>query len=517
MTGFDGGPSKNVHLVDAARNHQVYGVPGDKKDWSIDGHFWASPVKFGSRSDHPSYWEDLELMGAPASPYGFGGMRNVWSTNGVNVEVDGFLMDLSETTVAEDDVEAIATDNNGKYDPSVNGNSGNVYRNITIKTSVDDAVTLSRSFGQHAPILWENVTIEDNGMPMNIGTPFNSHVYNITYRNVDVIPQGNLGVLSSAPDRIGVQGYSSNVTNIPNVPEALWRVFDNVNYQRAFDTPFFGFGADQEDGLVAFDQWIVDSSFDNRSGGQFFRVATNNVNAIKTSHEWFALFMDNTTINVQSDMHQWVEAEIVRMRGSQDREGRTSDNSGTYTSDASDEGNDYVVIPTDLMSHAWEKSATVTSGAPSVTSIEVANSDGSTRTDTEQPDPYLRVNLNQTIGSGNTIDVDWTARVTPQDKYQTTGLFVARPVADQTYTSGNGPFTVDLRGVAACQESREYIQYSASSGDTSVVTASVPTAEQGQPPTLTLTEQGTGTTTITVTGEISGVGTASTTFDVTIS
>jgi hypothetical protein len=96
--------------------------------------------------------------------------------------------------------------------------------------------------------------------------------------------------------------------------------------------------------------------------------------------------------------------------------------------------------------------------------------------------------------------------------YSTKGLFVAREIANKSYTSGNGPFTLDLRGTATSQESGEKITYTASSGNTSVVSASV----QADGYTLELTEQGTGTATITVTGEIEGVGSTTGTFEVTI-
>jgi hypothetical protein len=133
-------------------------------------------------------------------------------------------------------------------------------------------------------------------------------------------------------------------------------------------------------------------------------------------------------------------------------------------------------------------------------------------------DHVLRVNLDQAIESGNTITVDWSAQVTPDDAYKTTGVFIARRVEDEngnpslSFTSGNGSWAYDLRGVASSQESGERVVYTASSGNTSVVTASV----QSDGYTLELTEQGTGTATITVTGEISGVGMAETTFEVTI-
>jgi hypothetical protein len=118
------------------------------------------------------------------------------------------------------------------------------------------------------------------------------------------------------------------------------------------------------------------------------------------------------------------------------------------------------------------------------------------------------------------VAIDWTARVTPLDQYSTTGLFISRPVPNKTYTSGNGPFTIDLRGVAATQETWEPAEYTATSGNTSVVTATVTETkhrDKQRAYTLELTEQGTGTATITVTGEIPAISdSVQTTFDVTI-
>jgi hypothetical protein len=195
-----------------------------------------------------------------------------------------------------------------------------------------------------------------------------------------------------------------------------------------------------------------------------------------------------------------------------------SDNSGTYTSSTGDEGNDFVLIDPNLISNPNYRTATVTSGTPSVTSVDAAKPDGTVVNESNSDDfvdaqkHVLRVNLDQAIQSGNTITVDWTAKVTPPDQYKTGGVFVARKISDKSYTSGDGPFAHDLRGVASSQESGKKIIYTASSGDASVVTANV----QSDDYTLELTEQSVGAAQVTVTGEIPGVGTTQTTFEVTI-
>jgi hypothetical protein len=528
VTGQNG-PSTNVHLVDAARNHQVYGMPGDKKDWTIDGYFWASPIKFGSRNSTPSYWEDIEVRGMPPNPFPFGLPRNVWSTNGVNITVNGMLVDLRNTTVEDQDIQQIAIDQTGAYDPSVNGNSGNAYKNFTIKASEnDDFVLLGMYFSQHSPILWENVTVEDYGGTVTVGSPSQSHTYNVTYKSFTLEPQGNLDPIKSPKQDgarfsaiTGLRGFGPD----DRVPEAMRRDFINFDWNRAFNNTLMGIGGTgQENGKHPFDQYVIDSSFKNRDidgRGNIFRVTSNDYTTISPSHTWLRMYMDNTTINVVQDLHKWTGADaVLRMRNCQDREGRTSDASGTYTSTTTDEGSDFVLIPTSLMTRPGETSATVTSGNRTVQSVEIANSDGTLRSDdnTDEEDPYLKVTLDAAIQSGGTIDVDWAVRVTPLDEYRTTGLFVARPVPDKTFSGGSGPFTVDLRGVASSQETKaheqpkRYITYSATSSDTGVVTASV--QENGY--TLELTDQSAGTATITVTGSIDGVGTTTDTFEVTV-
>jgi hypothetical protein len=185
-----------------------------------------------------------------------------------------------------------------------------------------------------------------------------------------------------------------------------------------------------------------------------------------------------------------------------------------------------VLISTSLLSRPREINATLVSGSPnvsSITSVEVANSDGSLRSDDAlyEHDPYLKVSLDGTIGSGESVTIDWTARVTPKCEYTTTGVFIARKhiAKDRTYQSGNGPFTIDLRGLAASQETWTPPAYSASSSDTGVVTANVTASDHRGTDrfyTLELTEQGPGTATITVTAEIPDVGSATTTFEVTV-
>jgi hypothetical protein len=459
----------------------------------------------------------LDVLEVPANPYGYN-TRDVWSTNGVNIVVDGLTVNLIKTG-KEESLQRIANDQMGKYNPSENGNRGNVYKNVKINLSSGDHrsvdIQLGEYFTQHSPVLWEDVVIQDNGGGIHIGSSNDSHEYNISYKDIDVIPKRGAGRIEDWTDNGWYSVFGMRVFRPDSrVPEAMRRDFIDVHYGREFNAPFVGIGVgpnlDDGDERHPFDQYFVDSSIKNFEGPRsaIFRSGSDWVT--DQSQMRLRTFMDNMTLNVIPDLHQWVGADaILRMRNCQDRNGHVSDEMGTYTSDASDEGGSTLLIPTSLMSNPGEISATVTSGTPSVQSVQAVNG---------PVDPDLEVTLDQDISTGSTIDVDWTARVTPLDEYRTTGLFVARPVPNKSYTSGDGPFRVDLRGVASTQETKaheqpkQYITYSATSSDTGVVTASV----RGDGYTLELTDQSAGTATITVTGAIDGVGTTTDTFEVTV-
>ena len=263
-------------------------------------------------------------------------------------------------------------------------------------------------------------------------------------------------------------------------------------------------------GSFPYDMFMSQSSLRNDD-------TTNARGILFDAPESFRLYLHDVTFNVWMANESWTEGQfhwdtigpnaLIRLRDSQDRQGRVSDSVGnTYISDAGDEGNDYVLIPTNLMSYANEHEVTISSGPSdiSVSSVEVTSSNGTPRptspssTDmVEMRDPYLRVNLNRSIAAGEALTLDWTARVTPLDAFSPTGLFISRPVADQTISATT---EIDLRGVAASMESREAIVYSASSDDETVVSASV----QADGFTLELAPGASGTATVTVTARFQG-------------
>jgi hypothetical protein len=509
--------SKNVRLENAVRNHQLYSLPGPQKEnWTIVGLSWGGPAKVGSKSHRVSNYTNLQIKNLETNPW-FSD-RGIFNAIGKNVTIDGFLVDM---TTGSDQRSRIWSDPWGN----------NVYKGGKIELSANSSTNWFDRFRFGLTTTFKNINVNDNGGGISIGSTFNPHGYNFVYDNVTVSPQGNLDPLEkpwnggAINSIFGLQA-SAPVTSVDeptksNLEKAKRNEFRQFEYNRDFKTRLFTFN--HEDASTSgpfhpYDHFYITASFSNVGSdiASFIRFkGGENADAERA----YRLYWDDVTFSTyttsSSSFHRYLRpGSSFRIRNSQDRSGRTSEASGSYMSDAGDEGNNYVLIPTSLLSRAWDRTATVSSGSRTVQSIEIANSDGTIRADdnVRQEDPYLKINLDAAIQSGNTITVDWTARVTPLEDYQTTGLFVARKEDDKTYTTGNGPWTLDLRGVAASQESREKIVYTASSGDTSVVTANV----QSDDYTLELTEQGTGTATITITGSIDGIGTTTDTFQVTI-
>ncbi len=502
ITGPDG-TSKNVHIEDAVRNHQIYALAGDMTDWSVAGIYWASPMKIGSKADRPTTYTNLDVQEAPSSTYGYS-TRGIMNTLGLNVVIDGFTFDLSSTG-GDESLQRIWSDQRGEHYPEDNGKSGNVYKNGTIKLSSTETINLVSSVGPHAPITWKNVTVEDNGGGLQIGLKFSSHSYEYYLENFNVVPQGTLEDFYSGNSNY-VFGFDANEILGSGVPVATRNEFKNSSYQRDFYSPLLSVnhGSGTSAPYHPHDHFFIDSELQNTGG-----LLTGDQAKMKP---WFRFYFDNVTFNLPGSIHEVISRGIMRLRNSQDRSGRTSDAvNQNYSATSTDETNGYALIPTSLLSRPGETSVTATAGY-NVTGVQIANSDGTVRADdnTDEENPYLKVSVDGTITQGDSFT--WTARVTPLGAYKTTGLFLSRPEANKSYTSGNGPFTVDLRGVAACQETRDKITYTASSGSTGVVTASV--SADGY--TLTLTEQGTGTATVTVTGTINGVGTTTDTFEISV-
>jgi hypothetical protein len=509
--------SKNVRLQDAVRNHQIYQMPGPKKEnWTVSGMSWAAPAKIGSKKHRESNYTEFEVKNLEQNEW-FND-REIFNSIGKNITINGFMLDMSGDTSHRRHIWA---DNWGS----------NTYKNGKIHLHPKSDVSWFRQNRFSLVTKLKNIDVVDQGGGIQMITSFSPHQFNKLFENVAIDPVDGVDPLAqpwNGGDIGTIFGFelSAPRTSVDeptkdNLEKAMRNEFRQFEYNRTFQTRFFTFNEEaNSEPYHPYDLFFVNSAFANdpEVTAAFIRFKGEETDAAARASRlyWSDVTFNTITNNGRSKaFHRHLRpGGVFRIRNSQDRSGRTSGNSGTYTSDAGDEGNDYVLIDTNLLSRPWERSATVTSGNPTVQSIEIANSDGTIRADDNerQEDPYLRVNLNSPIQSGNTIEVNWTARVTPLDDFRTTGLFVTRPVENQSFTSGEGPFTIDLRGVAASQESREKIFYTASSDDTSIVTANV----QNDDFTLELTEQGTGTATVTVTGSIDGVGSTTDTFEVPI-
>jgi hypothetical protein len=498
---------------------------------TLEGQYWGGNPLHDARGEaQPPTFTNLTVQNIYRGEF----MTNTLiAARGGGMTIDGFDIDMEPPADKQSD------------GPSVGifavEDRGNEFKNGTIHLNDEKGSKLfeQRSLvtdgsGVEGPTLLKNITIVDHG---SAGSIYQTQRSTRDFRMENVTYELAEGVDNTKRDK-KLMGVSLRVpaSNEITPPHAYRTFHKNFVYEREFDETFSGSSAADNDSVFPQDVFFVGGSIaNNPEFSRFVKIFNINFGTrfetVKNLRYYVNDFTFTSHTSTGPDGAEWhkqfsPESEklpgpdgtaassasgVVRFRNCTDHSGRKSDNSGTYTATSTDESNGYVLIPTNLLSRAWERSVTANADY-NVTSVEVANQDGTIRGKIggNQLEPYLKVSVDGTITQGDTFG--WTARVTPLDAYSTTGLFVARLIENKSLTSGSGPWTHDLRGTAATQESRDPIVYTASSDDTSVVTANV----QDDDYTLELTEQGTGTATITVTGEIPGVGTTTESFDVTI-
>jgi hypothetical protein len=548
--GLDYSKSENIRLGEAGRNHIIYRTLGTLDGMDVSGGGWASLFKVTRGT-----FTDFDYVAHPVAQVIRDGLGINWSKvfdhhgkgfgldwkadsdriSKMNITVDGFSIDLSQDPPPTQ--------------PSVFNPKGygGTYKNGTIKTATPGenggapnstaiVAPVGTGNGPVRDYTFESIEVISHGTSLNLFGGANALTHNVLQ---DITIKAASGVGANDQPLFNPQlrepvryAEKDQGTDIPLGMASRARV-TGIDVQQPQTATLWRLSIPYTDPPLHEKNFIMESGTINN---QATHLLSDRQRGFKPEiRRTTRLWLSNMTFRVpgpttgSAGTHKWIldNQKTIRLRNCDTQNGRVSDASGSYTSDASDEGNDYVLIPTSLMSLAQERTATVTSGNRSVQSVENADANGNVQTwDPSNPtafdprDPYLRVNLDAAIQAGNTITIDWTAKVTPTEDYQTTGVHVARPVANQSYTSGSGPFTIDLRGVAFSQETDAPIQYSVSSGNTSVVTATVNSYEDPNgnqiPWELELTEQSAGTATITVDAEIPDVGTAQTTFEVTV-
>ena len=524
-------PSDHVRVGDAQKNHQLYRTRGHHKNWQIDGAGWASINKVTEATFEnltmypgPNNFADLDGWGETwfkvfdhhGADFGANPVDNPDLISRNNVEVDNFTVDMSAGNDVTVQVFA---------DVGYKGH----YRNGTILTPPNKTTLLFQpAGGSNLPVnsyVIENVNVIDQGGEVSVIGYSNRHTHNVL-KNITVegfhqtTGRDLFAIKALSVDDPWGQPYDEATPLSGNFiyPQGAAGRIDVINLDFQQEHTGFTFRPvnNPEGGLLPYDIFVSETTLDN--GDSNNRGILGASDGSKTTR----LYMHNSTINVyraqqsfRTDKTHWHithPEQVLRLRDVVDRAGRSSDRTGTFASTSSDEGQDYVLIETNLLSYANETEAIITSGPGDLTveSIQIANADGSIRDqlmpdgDTyEHRDPYLRVNLPRALAAGETLTLDWAARCTPLDMFSPTGVFKARTVDDVTISDGS-PVTVDLLATMASMESSDVIAYSATSGDDAIVTVSMDEHERF----LTLTPQGPGATTVTVTGGISGIGTA---------
>jgi len=508
----------SIGINDGRRNHLMYGLTGaDVSGLTFQGEFWGAALVIDGRVVGPQNYSDFTFKNIGRGQFNYNGIVGIRAKDNPGAQVanlDNFTIDLTNAEYGQQPLKVFRIGREGTHisavtiegpDGSYTGPAVAIFRNL-----------INQSKDKTRRAEFTDITATDNGTPITSPIPVgrNAHVKNITVQLAD----GVSGSTDVSPFSVGGFDQSFGAARQHRI------VVENLKYLREYTK----FGAFRVGTAPTFpkDTFIISGEINNNAGGLVHKQDATP-----------RLFMDGVTFNMGGDQDYHgplspdgllafqsnpLEQMHIGLRNCTGDFGggdtRPSDSSGTFTTDQSHEGQDFVDIDPNLLSHPWARSATVTSGNRSVTGVDAVDQNGNIVNDPswDQRDNLqkhdIRVQLDGAIQVDNIITIDWTARVTPKDEYTTTGLFVSRRIDDQSYSSGNGPFTLDLRGVAGTQESWDPIVYTASSSDTSVLTANV----QSDDYTLDLTEQSAGTATITVTGEISGVGTATATFEVTV-
>jgi hypothetical protein len=515
--------TSNLNIKDTRRNHLLYGPTGDGlNDITLEGQYWGGNPLYDPRGvDTRSTYTNLTIKNMYEGQFGF---NTIIASRGGGLTVDEFIIDLASSSKSGGTAPSIL-----RVDAE-----GNVFKNGTITgykpanygvSSQPQIIEQGGAGTNKEEInLLKNTTVEDHGVQMILTqkggvTARDIRVEDFTYKMASGVADdgnSNLGTYNLPDPGGSFQGY-----------DRAWRTFyKNFDWNADTQNGTFTVGAKNSgfNSNGAMDWYFSGGSVQNVPEFNRFLDPPGGVDAIDFQRGARLFLHDVSLKQIKLDYNEGWHQDLrpghpVKMRNVTTRaNGRKSDQvNQSYTATSTDESNGYALIPTSLLSRPFETSVTASAGY-NVTGVEVANSDGSLRADdnSNQQDPYLKVSVDGTVTQGESFT--WTARVTPTEDYQTTGLFVAREITDTegktglTFNEGFSSSTYDLRGMASSQESREKIVYTASSGDSSIVTANV----QSDDYTLELVEQGTGTATIIVTGEILGTGTATISFDVTI-
>jgi hypothetical protein len=489
----------NLYVERSQRNHHIYGFAGTANDVLVEGQAWAVHLKLGSIRDRDTDGNSKD--GHPRN-----GTTAQWSSTYRNITVQNLKDNnfgwgnVSELVRPHVDIENITVDLRGADFAGFVFNGrwyGNKINDVTFYTSTNPATLFQ--YGGNGPYSLQpyerteltNVTIHAQARAALFSTTDHRQSTNILYDNVTLLDESG-GSLTQNAVLYGGVGPSPNVRP-PGADRVELRNIDSEvpSNSLAEIEPEFDL-----ESVEPTDVFVDQSTFNNTSGewslwlrnadettklGRADRVYMSNstfhipLNGTTYKDQFhYALSPNPTSARSTPGGEMIVEGgPTLRLRNCDTPNGRVSDSVGnTFTSSTSDEGNDFALIPTSLLGRPFEINTTLTSspsGISSITSVEVANSDGSLRPDSDplEHDPYLKVNLDGTIGTGETVTIDWGARVTPLSQYSTTGLFISRPVIDRTsgddpsapaggekdpLTSGKGPWQIDLRGVAATHE-----------------------------------------------------------------
>lgn len=339
---------------------------------------------------------------------------------------------------------------------------------------------------------------------------------NVNIKNVTVVvdPNDKFQVLGSGQEYgvVDMEGFEVKKIDPTQSQEVVFGEWNNINSTRAAwlrikNSDFeIDFGSTNTSGEV---KTMVQSGSDTGLGLDliFDDCTLNNIG--DTLGEGYYYDCD---IQTYGDGNTDSTPMTAPMRDVTDQDGRTSDDSGVYTTGASEEGQNFVRIKTDMLWTPQEINAEVIDGDVTVTGTSYVQSDGSSVNTDDPRSEYVEVSLSDVIPTDASITISWDAHKTPLSDFAADGAFVANDPQDESMVENDPDITKDMRGLVTSIESPLEPNWSATSSDSGTVSVSMDNDY-----TIRLTDEGNASktnVTITAKATIRGVGEIETTFDV---
>ena len=409
----------NVRSGNALWNHSFYAANGTWTNLTFEGFAWTHAVwtageitnlvfEDGAVAPYRNGPDLINIRGGDVSSQDDAdGTPRITQHDGTAIElgtlIDGFYLDLRGSGISR----------------PMNGLGPYItIRDGTIVTREDGFSSVFHENGNgyqnalYPDYLIENVTVYDNSALNNSSLFKNLNTTRGLFRNItkhsDLF---DINDTASESLRLTANWRENYAWDTPQV-----NVFDGLTHDSPHD--FIAQIAIDENAAGA-DFFVLNSRFNNVTS-TLYRAPNGQgtLESLTGDHSKLRVYMDDVELNLDTTYPSNLEAffALTYFSGVTDAlTSHTSEDGGTYVSTSSDQGRDYVGIPTDLF---WEPqgadglaSATDDAGGI-VSSVSFTDANGNAL-GSDKRGPFLRVDLARPIESSETVSFDWEAAVRP--------------------------------------------------------------------------------------------------------